>query len=278
MDSQTLVTAIEGVIAALEARKPAKGLRHRSHAKTLKPARATVERVLRSYWARQEKQLLAAIKPTLSHLMMVNAREAKADPGRTFATTLLPAKLHPLTMPVSDDEARDYAGAISEAIAGAALTTARELATDSTLRDDFASRYMRDNSLTKLTGNINETSLERLRNAVADEWDKGGSFDSIVGAIKDTFENFSDVRAKMIAQTEMNDAYNQGRMGIAKEAGFDEKSWDTDGNGCEEICQPNAEQGWIDIDEDFDSGDDTPPAHPSCDCSISFRKGATEED
>jgi hypothetical protein len=30
--------------------------------------------------------------------------------------------------------------------------------------------------------------------------------------------------------------------------------------------------GWIPADAAFDSGDDEPPAHPNCDCSIDYRE------
>ena len=59
---------------------------------------------------------------------------------------------------------------------------------------------------------------------------------------------------------------------MADEFGADEKSWDGDGEACEEICQPNIDAGWIDIDDDFPSGDQQPTAHPRCDCNIDFRK------
>src|SRR5208282_2235305 len=45
------------------------------------------------------------------------------------------------------------------------------------------------------------------------------------------------------------------------------KRWVTVGDDAvEEICLANEDQGVIDLDEDFDSGDDAPPAHPNCRC------------
>ena len=34
------------------------------------------------------------------------------------------------------------------------------------------------------------------------------------------------------------------------------------------VCIANLEDGEIDMDEDFESGDDAPPAHPNCMCSL----------
>jgi hypothetical protein len=135
-----------------------------------------------------------------------------------------------------------------------------------------ASRYLRDRSLSKLTGGINDTTVERLQGAIADAWQAGGTADDIVKAITDTYADFSSARAEMVAQTEGNDAYNAGLRAMADEWGADEKSWDGDGEACEEICQPNIDAGWIPIDDNFPSGDSEPTAHPRCDCGVNFRK------
>lgn len=54
----------------------------------------------------------------------------------------------------------------------------------------------------------------------------------------------------------------------AADEGETEKSWV--GGTCE-TCQENADEGWIDMDEQFPSGDDEPPAHPNCDCELETR-------
>jgi len=96
----------------------------------------------------------------------------------------------------------------------------------------------------------------------------------VVKAIEDTFEDFSTTRAELIAQTEMADAYNEGRDAIAREAGLDEKSWETESGDPCPICEDNEAEGWIDIDDDFSSGDDAPTAHPNCLCILNFRKSS----
>ena len=192
--------------------------------------------------------------------------------AKKFASSLIASNLHPLRFPVTSSEIDDYAEAIQSAIAGGAATLAAELKSGATISDDVASRWLRSNSLTKLTGGFSDTSIDRLRNAVADAWDKGGSADQIVSAIQDTFTDFSTTRAEMIAQTEANDAYIEGRDAMAHETGMEETIWSADGsNACEE-CQEQIEAGWIDIDDDFPGGDD-PPLHPNCDCGVDYRMG-----
>ncbi len=257
-----LVDAANDLAALLEAAAPRQGLRHPSHARIIAPARKKVERVLRHYWHRQEAALLAEVKPKIV------AREASGG-GILYAGHLLPTSIAPLRFPVTSVESDEFNDAIKQAIRGAALS----LKAGTLVVDDAASRWLRDNSLTKLTGDFSTTSINRLRDAVADAWDVGGSFEQVVKAIQDTFADFSDTRAGMVAQTEVNDAYNQGRIYTAVNAGFDQKSWDPDGEACE-LCMGNVDAGWIGIDEDFPSGDFAPTAHPNCDCSIDFQKGA----
>ena len=127
--------------------------------------------------------------------------------ARSFARTILPASVAPLRFAVTAAESSEWEEAISGAIMAAGATLAAELKSGATLSEDVAGRYLRENSLSKLTGGFSETSVERLQNAIADAWDQGGSYDQIVKAVQDTFADFSDVRAGMIANTETADAY-----------------------------------------------------------------------
>src|ERR1035437_5490315 len=248
----------------------AKGLKHRRHQRTLGPARAAIKGVMASYFSRQKAALLAAIEPEIKialwHQPPPVLREAATPKGKRFAASLIPTSLSPLKFEVTNEERNDFDRAITESIIGAGKTLAAELgaAKGTTLSEDVAGQYLRDNSLAKLTGGFESTTVDRLRGAIADAWDAGGSYEKIISAIKETMDDFSDARAGMIAQTEANDAYNAGRLAMANEADMDEKSWDPDGEACEEICQPNVEAGWIPLDEDFPSGDDAPSAHPNC--------------
>lgn len=262
----------EAMIAS--ASEAAKGLRHPRHARHVAPARKAIAAVMRSYFQRQSKGVLKIVRANIKRVISTHGLKEAAN-GKAFAWDLLPSTLRPLTIPLLASEVLDYETAIESALAGSAKAFAAQYAAGEAPNSaDLISAWLRDHSLEKITGDIADESLDRLRNAIAAAWEAGGTSDQLVGAVKDVFADFSDARAQMIAQTEVNDAYNQGQMGTAKDLGFDEKSWDPDGDACAEICQPNVDQGWIDIDEDFDSGDDAPTAHPWCDCSLSFRKGA----
>lgn len=66
-------------------------------------------------------------------------------------------------------------------------------------------------------------------------------------------------------------AQNQGNLAGYKQARDSGvrvmKEWLVGGDPCP-ICEANADQGPIELDEDFDSGDDAPGAHPRCECAV----------
>lgn len=212
-------------------------------------------------------------EPAVSHCGNLPIGESSSTHGKSFARDLIPTNLHPLTFAATASEAADYNEAITALIGAAAESLGASAATS----DDFAGEYLARNSLSKLTGGLDDTSIERLQDALANAWDKGGSYTDMVDAITETFDDFSETRAGLIAQTEANDAYSAARRETADALGLDEKRWDPDGEACPE-CQTNADQGWIDVDEDFDSGDDAPTAHPGCDCGCDYRKSSDSED
>ncbi len=227
-----------------------------------------------SYFRRQVESVVTDIRSRIAAGVLTHpAPLVEADrAAKHFASMVLPDSVVPLRFIVTDTEDADFRDAINEAMQQAARTLGREVGNRAlALPHDEVESYLRERSLSKLTGNLEETSVDRLRNAIADAWEAGGSYDQIVEAVQNTFEDFSDVRAGMIAQTEAVDAYNAGREATARAAGFDEKSWETEsGNPCE-TCLENEADGWIPIDDDFTSGDDAPTAHVNCQCVLNFR-------
>lgn len=257
-------------LALLDVLEAERGLKHERHQDHLAPAIASVRTVMQKYFARQQDAILIDVLPHLrSNIEQFS--EATRTNGKTFANSVLPASVAPLRFAVLDSEDEAYSAAITSAINGAGQVLRAEMVSDAIAHPNAASNFLRNNSLSKLTGNIADTTKDRLRNAIADAWDQGGSYDQIVGAIKSTFKGFNDVRAGMIAQTEVVTAYNAGRKATAAAAGFDEHAWETEsGNPCE-TCLANEAQGWIPIDQAFDSGDMGPTAHPNCECVENFR-------
>src|ERR1017187_4823665 len=123
------------------------------------------------------------------------------------------SSLQPLRLPITGGD--DLNQAIKAAINREAAKLVAELKSGVTTSEDAGGRWLRDHSLAKLTGNFSEASITQLRNALADAWNAGGSFNQIVDVIHSVFADFSDEQAATIAQTAMNTAYSVGRMAMA---------------------------------------------------------------
>ena len=195
-------------------------------------------------------------------------READ-DPDRARLEADVAASLGPqiYMQPVTAEEQKSFAGAISAAIDSGGEAAADMLSTGAPDTESFIAEYLKNGGFARLTGDLDKTTVDELASAVADAYESGADFDGVVQAVKDSFAMASDYRAKMIVQTELNDAWNQSLVHFGKEAGATKKSWITDLMPCI-VCIANLEDGEIDMDEDFESGDDAPPAHPNCMCSL----------
>lgn len=78
-------------------------------------------------------------------------------------------------------------------------------------------------------------------------------------------------RARTIAATEMRSAIEQAEQQVAKNRKATHKLWLTvaDDNVCQ-VCRANEAQGVIEIEEKFQSGHQTAPAHPKCRCTVTY--------
>lgn len=247
-------------------------LKHPKHESKLNPLRELAAKVLARFFRRQQRLLLKQIRTHLKHVVTRKVTEASKESKDAISFALPDGSLLPFAL--TDGMTVDYGRVLSAALEAGYDTLAADLAMDKTISPDVTAEYLRQNSLTKLTGNFASTTVDRLRNALADAYEAGAGYEGLVQAVKDEYVGFSSVRAGMIAQTEMNAAYNVGRKSLANDLDFNEKWWSCDGpNPCEQ-CLANQAQGWIPIDEDFESGDDLAPSHPGCYCSNDFRIAA----
>lgn len=125
-----------------------------------------------------------------------------------------------------------------------------------------------------MAAELDKTTHDRLTEVIATVFKYGGDFEALRQAIDIVFTDAIDLRAEMVAVTEISNAWNSGAVDAAQAAidgGSDiEKAWVTEDDPCPE-CEENEGEGFIDFDEDFASGDDQPPAHPNCKCSLELR-------
>lgn len=78
-------------------------------------------------------------------------------------------------------------------------------------------------------------------------------------------------RALRAARFEASRAYYRGVMDAMGGSGF-QKAWNTTSDDPCESCESNEDQGYIDVDEPFDSGDFIPLMHLSCQCYLTCKK------
>lgn len=113
---------------------------------------------------------------------------------------------------------------------------------------------------------IDETTRNRMITLIRDTRLNMTTIDELAEIIADEFEGISETRAFMIANTEANQAMSSAQQAFLKENGVGTKKWVGAGPNTCSICQGNEDQGPIPIDDEFESGDETPPGHPGCEC------------
>lgn len=247
-----------------------RSLKHPDHQRLIAPIARKVKKLVGEYFQTQGAAILEAIKPWLK-LHMKEAGDKKPDDADIAAESILPDTLTPFTLTVTTQQASDYRDLITTAIDKAAAMLEAELNSGGSIPETEMTRYLQANSLEKLTGDFSDRTKQRLRNAIAKTIREGGTSDDIVQTIRDTVDEFSEKRAEMIAQTEVNDAYSFGRDGLARSAGLEEKSWIVESDNPCIVCIENEAEGWIPIDQQFPSGDEFPTAHPLCACGCDYR-------
>ena len=118
---------------------------------------------------------------------------------------------------------------------------------------------------------ITDTTRDAIREAVAQAIEDGDSAAELSDRIE-SLGAFSEERATMIARTEIIRSHAQGQMAAMRESGVvEQKSWSSAGEEVCDECSANEDLGPIDLDEDFDGGDepvDAPPMHPGCRCNV----------
>ena len=272
MKGQDLVAITQGFGAAEDEPAPAKeSLRESAQPskhqaardKAIRGAMRNIAKLVRQRFRAQRKSLLDS--HALGKWVAREADDADRTKLEQDIATALGTQIY--TVPVTADEQERYAQAVGAAIESGEEQVADMLSAGRQSTESFIAEYLKDGGFAKLTGDLDKTTVDNLASAVADAYESGADFDGVVKAVKDSFAMASDYRAKMIAQTELNDAFNQSVFHFGKEAEATKKSWITDLMPCI-ICIANLEDGEIGMDEDFESGDDAPPAHPNCMCSL----------
>lgn len=129
------------------------------------------------------------------------------------------------------------------------------------------------NSAASLVIQIESNTRDMLRTTVASAIEEGWSAARLADEIAKS-PAFDDDRAMLIARTEIIAANNQGNLRGYRDAAATgvrvQKEWLTANDDMvSPECEENGDEGSIDLDDVFPSGDSEPPAHPNCRCSVS---------
>ena len=122
----------------------------------------------------------------------------------------------------------------------------------------------------EMVSDIEDATRNMIREQITEGIDNKLNRDQLASSIADG-DTFSDERALLIADTEIGNANGHGALAGLEEAqaiGVNVKKEWLDHEGACPICEDNANQGPIPLDEDFESGDDAPLAHPRCECTL----------
>lgn len=119
---------------------------------------------------------------------------------------------------------------------------------------------------------ITETTRETIRGLVEKAFAEGCTPQQLRDAIESSVM-FSRQRAMTVARTELARAHVRGSLEGASQAGVTKKRWlinPESPTAYEDDCGANQDQGAIPLASPFQSGDDGPPQHPNCECTLIF--------
>lgn len=113
---------------------------------------------------------------------------------------------------------------------------------------------------------MDDTTRNRMIRLIRDARLSLADVNELATMIEAEFEGISGTRAFLIANTESNQAMSSAQQAFLQENGFKTKVWIPAGPNTCEICNGNADDGPIPLDQSFSSGDMHPPGHPGCEC------------
>lgn len=157
-----------------------------------------------------------------------------------------------------------------------ALTTAEFLATPLMPTHELAVRYAQARAAELLSDrgrlSIPAGTRERVRELVTKAIEQGDSIRQLKNALRQD-NIFSAGRAETIARTETSTAMGRASVQAYTSNGWEGKEWRTSGFDVDNgdafgPCVTNEAAGAVRVGDSFPSGDDAPPAHPRCRCTL----------
>lgn len=118
-------------------------------------------------------------------------------------------------------------------------------------------------------GELGESTRLLIRGTIEQALENNWDTETLANELASSY-GFSAQRAELIADNELQTSVMRGQYDGWKASGqVAGKRWLlSNDEGICDVCQGNADEGVIDIDALFSSGDDSPPAHPHCRCDM----------
>ena len=213
---------------------------------TVEKFSAEVTRIIKRRWKRQKGKAIAAIDLHAGQL-----KEAKTLTAVQLARLAALAALEE----DEDEDEDELDKVVTKAKAAGFLFVA------GALNVSVLAAVAKYNDLS----GIDSTTRDRLETAIEAAIVAGKDPGAAAAAVLD-----DATRAETIGYQAATAAFHEGIVEGGKSAPGAMKRWMTDSDPCQ-ICEDNAANGWIDMDQDFQSGDDGPEAHPNCKCWLDMK-------
>lgn len=119
-----------------------------------------------------------------------------------------------------------------------------------------------------LIDGVDSTTKDQIVNQIVRGKMQGMTNDEIAAQMAESMDEIASSRADTIVNTEVANAMQQAELDTYQEQGIQQKTWVTSED--ELVCPVCGDMdGEVqNVDDEFSSGDDAPPAHPNCRCYI----------
>ena len=250
----------------VKAEKLAKAGGYNAKGKLIKEQRKRIAGILTEH--------LSALGDSVSDQIINERKEtvqkqfAKSKNDTMFNVKRLLAKLD-ISFEAIEEQLLDGIREVAASAASAAAKALRIKDVDILSLANTRAEKWADGHAAELIKDFADTTRELLRGSIIEAEQQGWSNEELAKELRDNYA-FSKQRADTIARTELKTADSEGAIAGWRASGLKmKKEWIRSANDAEcDICESNEMQGPIDLDDSFDSGDDTSPAHPNCECAV----------
>lgn len=275
----------------------------RSKLRTVRPLELKAEKIMARFWNKQARSFLSRFeifRPLFPGKLTESRRLASgiiSEAALTIRESLSQGDWEAVWQQTVQDTAGDLEAldAIREqAMKSGASDAQKDFRSDPVIgafRLSFsvdhpaAISYFSAHGLEHLRSELNRTTFRQMKTTIDDAIRRGRAYDDLAREINARFDGFSGParqrhirnRAELVAITEIGQAYETGGFATYRDIeSFGivlEKSWiNTGDDRVSEGCLANTSDGWIGLEDNFDSGDPHPLRFPGCRCALDTRR------